>query len=260
MNDFKIVDLTPENFADYGVCGYKDVDKHKELRAKLDWFTEYYPKGLRIKVIVPSIGGYQGMIEYIPGEYAHRPVLAKGFMFIHCIFVGFRKEFKGKGLASALINACVEDAKTQGMNGISVVTRKGSFMAGREIFIKNGFESIEQARPDFELLVKKLKDNDLYPGFNKEVINNCNWYDQGLTIFRSPQCPYTEKNVVAIMETAQKKYNVKAQLIDIKDHQTAQNTPNPFGTFALIYNGKIISHHPISNTRFENIINSLINK
>jgi len=27
------------------------------------------------------------MIEYIPGKYAHRPVDAEGYMFIHCIFV-----------------------------------------------------------------------------------------------------------------------------------------------------------------------------
>ena len=26
--DSQIIDLTPENIADYGVCGYKDVKKH----------------------------------------------------------------------------------------------------------------------------------------------------------------------------------------------------------------------------------------
>ncbi|OQA92790.1 MAG: hypothetical protein BWY27_00174 [Bacteroidetes bacterium ADurb.Bin234] len=28
MNDIQIIDLTPENIADYGVCGYKDVSHH----------------------------------------------------------------------------------------------------------------------------------------------------------------------------------------------------------------------------------------
>jgi ribosomal protein S18 acetylase RimI-like enzyme len=258
MNDFQIVNLTPENFADYGVCGYKDVTKHKELRAKLDWFTEYYPKGLRIKVVVSPAGGYQGMIEYIPGEYAHRPVVAAGFMFIHCIFVGFRKEFKGIGLASMLLGECENEAKALAMNGVSVVTRKGSFMAGSEIFTKHGFEPVEQARPDFELLVKKFTRNDVYPSFNKEVLSGSDQYGEGLTVFRSPQCPYTEKNVNSILETAQKKYQIKTRLIDLKDHAAAQRTPNPFGSFALVYSGKIISHHPISNTRFENIMNSIL--
>jgi hypothetical protein len=30
--DIQIINLTPENIADYGVCGYKDVKKHIELR------------------------------------------------------------------------------------------------------------------------------------------------------------------------------------------------------------------------------------
>jgi hypothetical protein len=99
----KIIDLTPDNIADYGVCGYKDFKKQLELRRKIDWFKAYYPKGLRIKAVLADKGGYQGMLEYIPGKYAHRPVEADGYMFIHCIFTGFKKEYKHKGYASALI-------------------------------------------------------------------------------------------------------------------------------------------------------------
>jgi len=48
---FKIIDLTPENIAEYGVCGNKDAKKHLELRRKIDWFCKYYPLGLRIKAV-----------------------------------------------------------------------------------------------------------------------------------------------------------------------------------------------------------------
>ena len=111
ITNIEIIDLTPQNIADYGVCGYKNVKKHLELRRKIDWFTEYYPKGLRTKVIFSKKDGYQGMLEYIPGKYAHRPVEAEGYMFIHCIFVGFKNEFKGKGYASSLIDECIKDVK-----------------------------------------------------------------------------------------------------------------------------------------------------
>ena len=97
MTDIQIFDLTPENIADFGVCGYKDVKKHLELRRKIDWIKKYYPKGLRIKAILSKKGGYQEMLEYLPGKYAHCPVNAEGYMFIHCIFVGFNKEFKEGG-------------------------------------------------------------------------------------------------------------------------------------------------------------------
>ncbi len=67
-DEIRIIDLTPENIYDYGVCGYKDADKHPGLRRKTEWFNAYYPKGLRIKALISREGGYQGMLEYIPGE------------------------------------------------------------------------------------------------------------------------------------------------------------------------------------------------
>jgi hypothetical protein len=61
--DIQIIDLTPDNIAQYGVCGYKDINKHLELRRKVDWVKKYYPKGLRIKSLISKTGGYQGMLE-----------------------------------------------------------------------------------------------------------------------------------------------------------------------------------------------------
>ena len=254
MPEIQIIDLTIKNFAEYGVCGYKDVKKHKELKNKIDWFSEYYSKGLRIKVVISETGGYQGMIEYIPGVYAHRPVIAAGYMFVHCIFVGFNKEFKGKGFASMLLDACIKEARQQKMKGVAVVVRKGSFMADKRIFIKNGFELVDKAKPDFELLVNKFETDAMNPGFNHKVLDGLGFYSDGFYIFRSVQCPYTEKNLAAIIKTAKEKYHLDTSLIDIKSAEGAQRTPSPFGAFCIIYNGKVISYHPISNTRFENIM------
>ena len=257
MGDIQILNLTPDNIVDYGVCGYKDVRKHLELRRKIDWFKEYYPKGLRIKVLFSKKGGYQGMLEYIPGKYAHRPVDAEGYMFIHCIFVGFKNEFKGKGYASSLIDECIAEARNADMYGVAVVTRKGPFMAKKDIFIKKGFSLIDKAEPDFELLVLKFNQKAANPKF-KNVKKYLEKYEKGLFIIRSVQCPYTEKNVKAILDSAQDKFDLKAHLIDLKDFSAVQNSPCAFGTFCIIYNGEILSHHPISNTRFVNIMKKKI--
>jgi GNAT superfamily N-acetyltransferase len=249
-NDISIINLTPENIANYGVCGYKDLNKYLELRRKIEWFKEYYPKGLRIKAVMSKTGGYQGMLEYIPGKYAHRPVAAEDYMFIHCIFVGFKGPFKGKGLGSALIDACIQEAKDAGLHGVAVVTRTGPFMAKKDIFLKKGFKIVDEAKPDFELLVLKFNPATADPKF---TISQMERYPDGLIIIRSPQCPYSEKNVEAILESA-KKLDITTKLVDLQDSQAAQHSPCAFGTFCIICNGKIISHHPISNTRFENII------
>jgi hypothetical protein len=249
-NDTSIIDLTPENIADYGVCGYKDTKKHLELQRKIAWFTEYYPKGLRIKALISKTGGYQGMLEYIPGKYAHRPVSADGYMFIHCIFVGFKAQFKGKGYASAMLDVCINDAKEQGLQGVAVVTRKGPFMAKKDIFLKKGFKVADEAKPDFELLALKFNPKATDPKF---IIPKLEGYPDRLTVIRSPQCPYSVKNVDAILKTA-KELGITAKLIDLINHELAQKSPCAFGTFCIIYNGKIISYHPISNTRFQNIM------
>ena len=251
MADIQIFDLTPENIADYGVCGYKDVKKHLELRRKIDWIKEYYPKGLRIKALLSRKGGYQGMLEYIPGKYAHRPVDAEGYMFIHCIFVGFKKEFKGKGYASSLIDECIREAKESDMYGVAVVTRKGSFMAKKDIFVKKGFVLVDKAEPDFQLLALKFSHKARNPRF-KDLKRNLEKYKEGLFILRSVQCPYTEKNVNAILKSARDKFGLKANLIELTDVTAVQNSPCAFGSFCIVHNGEIITHHPISNTRFEN--------
>lgn len=59
--EIPIIDLTPENIADNGVCEYKDTKKHLELQRKIDRFKEYYSKGLRIKALISKTDGYQDM-------------------------------------------------------------------------------------------------------------------------------------------------------------------------------------------------------
>jgi hypothetical protein len=257
MKEIKIIDTNSKNILDYGVCGYKDIKK-PGYPEKINWLKNRYKEGMKIKILYSETDGTQGMIEYIPGEYCWRPVEVKGFMFIHCLFVGFKKIYKEKGYASLLINECLKDAKKENMNGVAVVTRKGPFMAGKEIFIKNGFKVVDTAPPDFELLVYNINNKNPTPKFKKDWENRQRQYDKGLTIFRADQCPYTIKNVNEINETAEKKFGIKTNIVNLKNHKEAQNSPCAFGTFCIIYNGKVIANHPISNTRFTNIMNKIL--
>ena len=198
------------------------------------------------------------MIEYIPGEYSWRPVEASRYMFIHCIFVGFERAYKGKGYGSLLVDECLKDARKENMHGVAVVTRKGPFMADKELFVKNGFEVVDKAPPDFELLVKKFDKNAPTPKFKGDWGKNLSQYGTGLTIIRADQCPYSVKNVKDIGETAEKAYAIKPNIIDLENCEEAQNSPCPFGTFCIIYNGEVIAYHPISKTRFTNIMNKIL--
>ncbi len=252
MNDISIIDTNIENIAQYGVCGYKSITK-PGLPEKMRWLRGRFSEGLRIKTLYAENDGTQGMIEYIPGKYCWRPVVAEEYMFIHCIFVGFKKSYKNKGYASQLIGECETDAKKNKFKGVAVVTRKGSFMVGNELFIKNGYTITDSQKPDFELLVKKFNAKSPDPKF----INNRHKYQKGLSVIRSDQCPYTIKNVNEICETAEKEFSVKVNIVNLKSYKEAQRSPCPFGSFCMIYNGDILSYHPISKGRFVNIMKKL---
>lgn len=258
MENVKVIEITPDNILQYGICGYKNVERDG-YPEKISWIGKNYSKGLRIKSILTEKDGVQGMIEYIPGEYSWRPVDAKGYMFIHCIFVGFKSKYKGKGYASLLIDGCIKEAKEQNKDGVAVVTRKGSFMVGKEIFLKKDFEIVDTAPPDFELLVFKFKKNASLPKFKDDLNMKLTKYKKGLTIIRADQCPYTKKNVNEIVETSKKVFGITPKIVEHKNHKEAQECPCAFGSFCIIFNGEVISYHPISNGRFKNIMNTIIN-
>ncbi|MGD2089850.1 MAG: GNAT family N-acetyltransferase [Candidatus Aminicenantes bacterium] len=251
-----IIDTNRDNILEYGVCGYKSM-KRPGYPEKIEWLNNRFQEGLKIKTLYSEKDGTQGMIEYLPGEYCWRPVQAGGYMFIHCIFVGFKRPYKGKGYGSLLLNECITDAKKENMHGVAIVTRKGAFMVGKELLIKHGFEVVDKAPPDFELLVKKFNEHSPTPTFKGNWQEKQSKYGIGLTIIRADQCPYTVKNVNEICETAEKELGIKAKVITLKNHAEAQESPCPFGIFCIIYNGKLIAHHPISNTRFMNIFKRL---
>jgi len=257
MERIKIIDTNADNILEYGVCGYKSI-KRAGYPEKIEWLKKHFPEGMKMKTLYSDKDGTQGMIEYIPGEYCWRPVQASGYMFIHCIFVGFKRAYKGKGYGSLLVDECLEDAKKESMQGVAVLTRKGAFMAGKELFVRKGFEVVDTAPPDFELLVKKFNKNSPTPKLKGNWEKRLSQYGQGLTIIRADQCPYSVKNVKEIKETAEKIYGLKPSIIELKNCQEAQNSPCPFGTFCIVYNGKVIAHHPVSNTRFVNIMNKIL--
>jgi hypothetical protein len=249
----KLVDITLDNVCEHGVCGYKNI-KNKGLQRKVEWLKDRFSEGMKIKTIVTENDGSQGLIEYIPGEYCWRPVDAKGYMFIHCIFSGFKKVYKGQGYGSRLIDECIKDAKQQKMQGVAVVTRKSGWMADNRIFFKKGFEVVDSAAPDFDLLVKKFNDDAPNPKFKGTWQENLRQYSEGLTIVWSGQCPYPAKYVEELAETAEKEFNIVPQVVELKTCEEAQNSPCPFGVFCVVYDGKVVAGTPISKRRLSNIL------
>jgi len=251
-----LIDIDSSNLAEYPCCGIKNPS-HPGLLAKRCWLKAQFNLGLRAKILLDAGGKPFGYIEYLPGEFAWRGVSAAGYMFIHCIW-NQSSRHQRKGWGSALLEACVKDAKAASMNGVAVLTRAGPWSAGRSLFLAKGFKLANAAPPDYELLVHKFKAGAADPAFKGGYDRKAERFGNGLTIIRSAQCPYIAKFGAEIAQTAEEEFHLKPKTIDLESCKDAQDAPTPYAVFAIVYKGRILADHQISRTRFRNIMEKVM--
>jgi N-acetylglutamate synthase-like GNAT family acetyltransferase len=208
-----LLDIDAGNLNDLPCCGIKNPD-HPGLVPKRRWLREQFKHGLRAKALLDEDGKPCGYIEYLPGEYAWRSVDARGYMFIHCIW-NHSKRNQGKGWGRALVECRVADAKAAGMPGVAVMTRKGPWLAGGELFQASGFELVASAPPDYELWVRKFKARSANPAFKADCGATAAGMKDRLTIVRAAQCPYVAKFAGEIAQAAEKGYGIVPKIIEI---------------------------------------------
>jgi ribosomal protein S18 acetylase RimI-like enzyme len=246
----ELIDLTPENLEQYrGPTCFLDP-KHEGARARLGWIRDRFSEGLKIKLLVSRTDGKTAaFIEYIPGENAWRAVDAEGYLFIHCIWV-YPKKNKELGYGSRLVQECIRDAMEGGTLGVAVITSEGPFMAGRELFEKNGFRCLAEAKPSYRLMVHTLKKGPL-PSFRDWEARLATY--QGLHIVYSNQCPWVARSIPALKKIAGE-FDLDLNVAQATSAGEAQRAPSVYGVFALVSNGKLLADHYISTTRFRTIL------
>jgi GNAT superfamily N-acetyltransferase len=251
----RLVDVDAANFDALPCCGIKNPT-HPGRQEKRCWLRANAEFGLRAKALLAPDGRPAGYIEYIPGEFAWRGVDAGGYMFVHCIWI-YSRQHQRKGWGRLMLEACLDDTKQAGRNGVAVMARQGPWLADRRLFLATGFEPVDTAPPDYDLLVRKFNKGAANPAFKVGWDRKLAQYGRGLTIIRSSQCPHIAKFAADIAETGKKEYRIEPAIVDLECPGDAQNAPTPYAIFALIHNGQLLADHQISRTRFRNIMNKL---
>ncbi len=242
-----IVEVTTENLSKHpqSICFINP--KHESYHKKLEWLTEQFKHGLKIKLLYIDIEKRPvGFIEYVPGEYCWRSVSASGYMFIHCLWINGKK-YHHHGLGSLLIEEAEKDAAN--MLGVAVVASRNAFMADSGIFYKNGYKTIAESGHE-QLLAKTFKSGSL-PTINdwQAALKTYN----GLTIVYSRQCPWAARFMDEVKPILEKE-GLEPTVIEIKTAGQAQKALSLYGVFNLIYNGNLLADRYISTTRFLNIL------
>jgi N-acetylglutamate synthase-like GNAT family acetyltransferase len=231
----QLIDVNAQDVSETGFFCYMSKRKTEGFRRKLEWVKKRFTEGMRIKMFRLPLRGF---IEYIPGEHAWRAVNAKGYMFIHCLWVVGQS--RSKGLATLLLNECIKDAKKSDMRGVAMVTSERDWLVKKRFLSKHGFESVDIAPPTFELMVKKFGDYPS-PSFSGDWNRKMGRYGKGITVFRSDQCPYIENYVAAVKEKA-KELGIKCQVVELNSSRDVRNlAPSAYGVFGIIYDGRIMT-------------------
>jgi GNAT superfamily N-acetyltransferase len=249
MNDEGITldKVGPENLSACGI-GCLTNPRHEGFEPKVDWLQQRFAEGLHFLLFRDGQGKPLAFLEYVPGEHAWRPVDAEGWLFVHCLWV-YSKGQKVGGLGSRLIQACIDEARQAGAVGVAAMVSDGPWMAGKQVFLRNGFEQIAES-DRFQLVTHRLKDGPA-PRFRDTSTGREE--QRGLSIVYAAQCPMLPKSVNDLTEMAAE-HGLDVNVTVLNSALEAQNAPSHYGVFSLLWNGRLLSDHYVSKGRFKNIL------
>ncbi len=250
----QIVQLTEENILDEHICcAISDKKCRDGYNAKKEWLKKQFKDGYVFKKL--NVRG-KVFIEYVPAEKGWVPVEAPGYMLINCFWVS--GQFKNQGHGKDLYQECVNDAKDQDKNGIVVVVgkKKQPFMSEKKFFQKQGFELCDIAEPYFELWYKPFKKDAPVPKF-KEIAKKgeCD-VKEGLSVYYTNACPFTEYYVNTELARVAKEKGFKLSINKLETREQAQNHFVPHTIYSVFHDGKFVTQHILNERYFERFIGS----
>ncbi len=244
-----IIKLTHQNIdKEHICCAISDKKCIEGYEAKKDWIRKQLDDGYTFKKL--DVRG-KVFIEYTPAEKAWAPIDAPGYMMINCFWVS--GQYKDKGTGKALYMECEKDSKD--MNGIVVVTsnKKQPFMSDKKFFLKQGFKQCDSAQPYFELLYKPLKEGAPVPTFKSVAKQGECDIKEGLAVYYTNACPFTEYYVAELEVTASIK-GYKITTVKIDSREKAQEHFVPHTIYSIFKDGKFVTQHILNENYFDKFI------
>lgn len=251
----KLISIDLTNVDKEHICCAIGNDKENRARAqtKKEWLRSQFKNGLVFKRLDER---GKVFIEYMPLEAAWKPIVGSSYMLINCLWVS--GQFKGKGYSTQLLNECISDTQTKGMDGIVVVTsnKVRPFLTDKRFYLKHGFKIIDSALPYFELLSLTFNNESTNPSFSPKARNGLCDNNNGFTFIFSNQCPFMEEYVL-LMKEAALEMGYHGQAIKLTTSQEAKSMGSPFGTLGIYYNGKFVTHEPMTKEKFKSFANKV---
>ena len=253
----QFITLTKDNIEkEHICCAFSDKKCKESYELKKEWLKKEFDNGYVFRRLDERAKVF---IEYVPAEKAWTPVNAPNYLMINCFWVS--GQYKGSGYGKALLQSAIDDAKSQGKDGLVTVagTSKFHFMSDTKWLLRQGFKSIEKLPYGFSLLALKINPNAPDPSFKESVLSGECTYKAGLAVYYTNRCPFTEYHVRESLTAAAKSKGVPLKIVKLETMEQAQAAPSPATIFTLFYNGKFITTDlsVCIDKRFEKLLESI---
>lgn len=246
------VRVTKENLEKEHICCAISNNRDVQVSSKKAWLADRFDEGL---VFLKSAERGKCFIEYIPAENAWNPVEAGGYMYIDCLWVS--GSFKGHGYAGDLLDACIEDSKSKGKQGLCILSsaRKKPFLADPKFLKYKGFTVCDESGNGIQLWYlpfsgdadpPRFKDCAKYPHVDKA----------GFVLYYTNQCPFNAKYVPVVAQTAEK-HHIPFTAIHLETKESARNAPTPVTTYALFRDGEYLTNEQMNEAKFLKLVSGL---
>ena len=235
----RLIELTPDNIANEHICCAISDKKCKEsYEAKKNWLKKELENGYVFRRIDARAKVF---MEYGPAEKGWAPVEAPNYLLVNCFWVS--GQYKGQGYAKELLRLALEDAKSQGKDGLVTVvgTKKFHFMSDTKWLLKQGFEVCEKLPWGFSLLYKSISNNATPPKFRDSVLSGECEEKKGIVEYYSNRCPFSEYHVTTSLKETAEIRNIPLTIIKLETMEQAQSAPTPATIFSLFYKGKFVT-------------------
>jgi len=254
--DTNFITLTKENIEkEHICCAFSDKKCQTSYESKKVWLKKEFDNGYVFRRLDERAKVF---IEYCPAEKAWIPVVAPNYMMINCLWVS--GQYKGKGYAKALLQSAIDDAEKQGKDGLVTVvgTVKLPFMNDTKWLLRQEFETVEKLSYGFSLLALKINIKAENPKFGESVSNGECPDKNGLVVYYSNRCPFTEYHVNTELTKTAGNRKLPLKIIKLETMEQAQTAPTPATIFSLFYNGKFVTTDisACMDSRFDKFINN----
>lgn len=234
----ELITVTPDNVEKTGFfCKMSALGK-PGYEQKKAWLAERFAEGLEMRLLGD---GERGFVEFIPGKFAWRAIDgADDFMVIHCLWVVGKS--KGKGFGTVLLEEVERTAREHGFKGVAALTSGHTWLMGPDLLAGHAYESVEKAEPSFDLMVKRFADDAGMPRLSGRWAQKAEAIPEGLGVFRTDQCPYTDDAVKAVQARAKAKGLKFSEITLTTAQDIRERSPTPYGTYAVVKDGKLLTY------------------